>query len=130
PDPLMKETELMHLFALGKVAMTFGVANQLPALLTRYKIAPQSFGIAPLPAGPVAKAAHLGGDVFVINAATSPEKKKAAWKWVEFELSPLNQLWKWQRMHELKMVIFPGAFSSATDVANVPEFKMVEDVIQ
>lgn len=130
PDILISEAELLHLFALGKVAMTFGVANQLPALITRYKIDPQSFGIAPMPAGPAGRAAHLGGNVFVINASASAEKKAAAWKWIEFELSPGNQLWKWVRMHQLQMVIFPGAFSSTSNIANVPEFKMVEDAIQ
>ncbi len=108
PDPLMQEPELLHLFALGKVAMMLGTANQLPALITRYKIDPTAFGIAPLPAGPAGSVAHLGGDIFVINATTTDEKKLAAWKWIEFELSPQNQFWKWNKMHELKMVIFPG----------------------
>ncbi len=130
PDVLMPENEILHLFALGKIAMTFGTENQLPALITRYKIDPQSFGIAPLPAGPAGKAAHLGGDVYVINATTSEEKKNAAWKWVEFDLSPANQLRKWLRMHELKMFVYPGAFSSATNIANQDEFKMVKDALE
>ena len=46
-----------------------------------------------------------------------------------FDLSPANQLWKWNRMHELNMVIFPGAFSSAADLFNLPEFKMVQDAL-
>lgn len=129
PDVLMSEPELLHLFALGKVAMILGTENELPALVTRYKIDPQSFGIAPLPAGPAGHAAHLSGDVYVINAADTAEKKAAAWKWIAFELDPLNQIWKWNRMHDLKMVIFPGAFSSAVQVANVPEFKRVQDAI-
>jgi multiple sugar transport system substrate-binding protein len=129
PDVLMSESELLHLFALGKVAMILGTENELPALITRYKIDPQSFGIAPLPAGPAGKAAHLGGDVYVINASSTGDKKAAAWKWIEFELSPANQLWKWKEMHDLKMVIFPGAFSSTTDVANIPEFKRVADAM-
>ncbi len=130
PDPLMTEAELLHLFALGKIAMTLGTENLLPSLITRYKIDPQSFGIAPLPAGPAGRAAHLGGDVYVINATSSDEKKAAAWKWIEFELSPANQLRKWVRMHQLKMFIFPGAFSSATEIANQPEFKMVKDALE
>jgi multiple sugar transport system substrate-binding protein len=129
PNVLMSETELMHLFALGKVAMIFGTANQLPALITRYKIDAKSFGIAPLPAGPAGRAAHLGGNVFVLNSSSPDVKKAAAWKWVDFELSPQNQLWKWQRMHDLKMVIFPGAFSSAVRIANIPEFALVENVL-
>ncbi len=129
PDILIQEPELLHLFALGKVAMILGVANELPALISRYKIDPQTFGIAPLPAGPAGHAAHLGGNIYVINSSTSDEKKKAAWKWIEFELSPLNQLWKWERMHELNMVIFPGAFGSSTEVTNIPEFKLVKDAL-
>jgi len=112
------------------VAMILGTENELPALITRYKIDPQSFGIAPLPAGPAGRAAHLGGDIYVLNASSSPERKAAAWKWVEFELSPANQLWKWQQMHDLKMVIFPGAFSSTASVANLPEFKRVADAME
>jgi ABC-type glycerol-3-phosphate transport system substrate-binding protein len=129
PDVLMPETELLHLFALGKVAMILGTENQLPALISRYKIDPSAFGIAPLPAGPAGKAAHLSGDIYVINASASKEKKDAAWKWIAFELDPANQIWKWYRMHELKMVIYPGAFSSAVSIANVPEFQRVQDAI-
>lgn len=130
PDALMSESALLHLFALGKVAMLFGTENQLPALITRYKITQDSFGIAPLPAGPAGRAAHLGGNVYVINSTSSEEQKAAAWKWIEFDLSPANQLRKWVRMHELKMVLFPGAFSSATDVANLPEFQRVKDALE
>ena len=129
PDILIQEPELLHLFALGKVAMIFGVANQLPALISRYKIDPQTIGIAPLPAGPAGRAAHMGGNIFVINSSSPEAKKKAAWKWIEFELSPLNQLWKWQRMHELNMAIFPGAFGSSADVIDKPEFKLVKDAL-
>jgi multiple sugar transport system substrate-binding protein len=129
PDILMGEAELRHLFALGKVAMIFGVANDLPSLIARYKLDPQTFGIAPLPAGPAGKAAHLSGDVYVINATSSEDKKLAAWKWVQFDLSPITQLWKWQRMHELFMPIFPSAFSSASNVMDLPEFQMVKDAL-
>ncbi len=130
PDVLMPETELLHLFALGKVAMILGTENQLPALISRYKIDPATFGIAPLPAGPTGiRAAHLSGDIYVINAATTPEKKEAAWKWIAFEMDPAYQLWKWTRMHELKMVIYAGAFSSTASIANVPEFQRVQSAI-
>lgn len=129
PDILMGEAELLHLFALGKVGMIFGVANDLPSLIARYKMDPQAFGIAPLPAGPAGKAAHLSGDVYVINATSSDEKKQAAWKWVQFDLYPITQLWKFQRMHELNMPIYPSAFSSAADLMNQPEFQMVKDAL-
>jgi len=44
-------------------------------------------------------------------------------------LSPLNQLAKWDQMKKLRMPIFPGAFSVATDLVNKPEFKLVKDAL-
>lgn len=128
PDPLMRESELLHLFALGKVAMIFGTSDILPALLTRYGLPETAFGIAPLPAGPAGPAAHLGGQVYVLNAGSPEERKRTAWDFIEFELSPANQLWKWQRVQELGMFILPGAFSPAAQFDNLPGFKMVQGV--
>jgi ABC-type glycerol-3-phosphate transport system substrate-binding protein len=101
----------------------------LPSLITRYGIDPATFGIAPLPAGPGGAAAHLGGDVYVLNASSSEEKRAAAWKWVQFELSPLNQLRKWERMHELGIFIYPGAFSASASVLDLPAFEMVKGAL-
>lgn len=44
-------------------------------------------------------------------------------------MGPANQFWKWNRMHDLNMPIYPGAFSSASDVEHVADFKRVEDSI-
>ncbi len=129
PDLLMPESELLHLFALGKVAMILGTEKELPALISRYKIDPQAFGIAPLPAGPAGPAAHLSGDIYIINANTTPEKKAAAWKWIAFELDPANQVWKFFKMRELNMPVYPGAFSSAVTLTNVPGYQRVQDAI-
>jgi len=129
PDVLMSESELLHLFALGKVAMIFGTEKQLPSLITRYRIDPASFGIAPLPSGPAGPAAHLGGDVYVINSSSSEEERAAAWKWIQFELSPLNQLNKWRRMNEEGIFIYPGAFSASAQVLDLPAFEMVKDAL-
>jgi len=130
PNPLMRETELLHLFALGKVAMIFGTSDQIPALVNRYGLDPNVFGIAPLPAGPARSAAHLGGQVYVLNASDDAAHRQAAWDFVQFEMSPGNQLWKWQRMQELKMVIVPGEFSAAAKIENLPGFQMVQNVMQ
>jgi len=82
-----------------------------------------------MPAGPAGHAAIWGGTC-LSSIPRVREKKAAAWKWVDFELSPGNQLWKWNRMHDLKMIIFPGAFSTAAQIANIPEFAMVENIMQ
>jgi ABC-type glycerol-3-phosphate transport system substrate-binding protein len=76
------------------------------------------------------QASHAGGEVFIINASISKQKRDAAWKYIQFELSPANQLWKWVRMNELGMTIFPGAFSASTNLLNMPEFAMVKEELQ
>jgi ABC-type glycerol-3-phosphate transport system substrate-binding protein len=128
PNPLMREADLQHLFALGKVAMIFGTADQIPTLINRYGLPADTFGIAPLPSGPAGSAAHLGGQVYVLNVSSPPDSRQAAWDFVQFEMSPANQLWKWQRMQELGMVIVPGSFSAAAKFQNLPGFQMVQDV--
>lgn len=130
-NSLPTEENISQMFALGKVAMVMGVAMQLPTLLNKYGLDLNKAGIAPLPAGPDGvRASHAGGEVYVINASISREKQEAAWKYIEHELSPANQLWKWVRMNELKMTIFPGAFSASTNLLNMPEFAMVKEELQ
>ncbi|MBN1594853.1 sugar ABC transporter substrate-binding protein [candidate division FCPU426 bacterium] len=131
PNALPSYEDIAQMFALGKVAMMMSVANQLPSLINKYGLDFSVTGIAPLPAGPTGtRASHAGGEVFIINAAIPKERQEAAWKYIEFELSPANQLWKWVRMNELKMTIFPGAFSASTNLLNMPEFAMVKEELQ
>jgi ABC-type glycerol-3-phosphate transport system substrate-binding protein len=128
PNDLTGPEDVAQMFALGKVGMMMGVAMQLPTLINKYGLSFQATGIAPLPAGPKGlRASHAGGEVFIINAAISKKKRDAAWKYIKFELSPGNQLWKWVRMNELGMTIFPGAFSASTNLLNMPEFAMVKE---
>jgi ABC-type glycerol-3-phosphate transport system substrate-binding protein len=131
PNDLTSAEDVAQMFALGKVAMMMGVAMQLPTLINKYGLNFQDTGIAPLPAGPNGlQASHAGGEVFIINASISKQKRDAAWKYIQFELSPANQLWKWVRMNELGMTIFPGAFSASTNLLNMPEFAMVKEELQ
>jgi len=131
PSDLTSHEDVSQMFALGRVAMMMGVANQLPTLINKYGLNFKAAGIAPLPAGPGGqRASHAGGEVYIINSAISPERQAAAWKYIEFESSPANQLWKWVRMNELKMTIFPGAFSVSTNLLNMPEFAMVKEELQ
>jgi ABC-type glycerol-3-phosphate transport system substrate-binding protein len=130
-NSLPTQENIAQMFALGKVAMMMGVAMQLPSLLNKYGLELKKTGIAPLPAGPDgARASHAGGEIYVINASISKEKQAAAWQYIEHELSPANQLWKWVRMNELKMTIFPGAFSASTNLLNMPEFAKVKEELQ
>jgi len=68
PNPLAGDDELKQLFALGKLAMMAGVANQMPDLITRFGMKPEDLILAPLPAGPTGiHASHSGGDYFIIT---------------------------------------------------------------
>ncbi|MCD4812067.1 sugar ABC transporter substrate-binding protein [bacterium] len=128
PNALPTHENIAQMFALGKIGMMMGVANELPSLINKYGLDFSNAGIAPLPAGPDGlRASHAGGDVFIINASIPKERQQAAWKYIEFDLSPANQLWKWVRMNEMKMTIFPGAFAASTNLLNMPEFAMVKE---
>ena len=129
PNPLASHDELAQLFALGKVAMLMGVPNQMPDLISRYGLKPEDLLLFPLPAGPTGiQATHAGGDYYVVNAQSSPEKKKAAWAYIKASLSPLNQLFRYKRMQALGIPVFPGAFSTTANLSG-PEFKLVQDTL-
>jgi ABC-type glycerol-3-phosphate transport system substrate-binding protein len=130
PQNVLYEYDVEQYFATGKIAMMTGVANRLPVMARRYGLDLSDVEIVPLPAGDTGiKAWHAGGDAFIINSGISEEKKKIAWEYIKYVLSPLNQLWKWKRMKELNMVIFPGDFSCATNLINMPEFAKVKGLL-
>jgi len=131
PQNIFYNYDVEQLFSTGKIAMMIGVANKLPTMARRYGLDLSDVEIVPLPAGPDnIKAWHAGGDAFIINSGISEEKKKIAWEYIKFVLSPLNQLWKWKRMKELNMIIFPGDFSCATNLINMPEFEKVKGLLE
>jgi ABC-type glycerol-3-phosphate transport system substrate-binding protein len=130
PNPLASREELAQLFALGKVSMLMGTPGQMPDLINRYGLDPAQLLLFPLPAGPTGvQATHAGGDYYVVNAGASPEAKRAAFAYIRYILSPLNQLARWKRMHELGIPIFPGAFSTTAQLNGLPEFKLVNDTL-
>lgn len=128
PNPLASRDELAQLFAMGQVAMLMGVAGQMPDLINRYGLKAEDLLLFPLPAGPTGlRATHAGGDYFVVNAAAPPAARRAAFAYIQAVLSPLNQLFRWRRMRELSIPVFPGAFSTTAQLNNLPEFKLVQD---
>lgn len=130
PQNVLYEYDVEQYFSTGKIAMMAGVANRLPVMARRYGLNIADVEIVALPAGDSGiKAWHAGGDAFIINAGISEVKKKLAWEYIKYVLSPLNQLWKWKRMKEQNMVIFPGDFSCATNLINMPEFAKVKGLL-
>lgn len=130
PNPLASQDELAQLFALGHLGMMTGVPSQMPDLISRYGLQSDQLLLFPLPAGPSGqKATHASGEYYIINAASSPEKKAAAWAYIRAMLSPINQLFRWKRMKELGIPVFPGAFSTTAQLNNLPEFRLVQDTL-
>jgi len=130
PQNIFYDYDVEQLFSTGKIAMMLGVANRLPFMNRRYGLDLTNIEIVPLPQGDTGiKGWHAGGDAFIINADSSPEKKRYAWEYIKFVLDAPYQLWKWVRMKELKMIIFPGDFSCATNLINMPEFSKVKDLL-
>ncbi|HDT15511.1 MAG TPA: extracellular solute-binding protein, partial [Firmicutes bacterium] len=124
------QDEVEQLFSAGKVAMMPGVANRLPVMARRYGLDLNTVEIMPLPAGPGGiRAWHSGGNAFVINSGISEERKRLAWEYIRHILHPIRQLWKYNRMKELDMIVFPGDFSATTNLINMPEFRNVKGLI-
>ena len=134
PQNILYEYDVEQLFSTGKVAMMIGVAKRLPVMSRRYGLDINRVQIVPMPAGPDGiKAWHAGGDAFIINSDITGKKKKYAWEYIRYMLSPPHQLWKWVIMNEMKnkygMIIFPGDFSCATNLINMPEFSQVKGLL-
>ncbi len=134
PGNIYYDNDIEQLFSSGKIAMMTGVADRLPVMKRRYGLDIKDVEIVPLPAGPEGiKAWHAGGEVFIMNSDMPDIKKKYAWSYIEYVLSPPYQLWKWVRMNQLRkkigMVIFPGDFSSATNLINMKEFENVKGLL-
>ncbi|HRU38980.1 MAG TPA: sugar ABC transporter substrate-binding protein [Candidatus Goldiibacteriota bacterium] len=130
PQDITYAYDVEQLFSAGKVAMMIGVANRLPVMARRFGLDLNKVEIVPLPSGDTGiKAWHAGGDAFIINSGADEESRKQAWEYIKYVLSPLNQLWKWKRMQELGMVIFPGDFSCSTNLINMPEFAKVKGLL-
>jgi ABC-type glycerol-3-phosphate transport system substrate-binding protein len=131
PQNIFYDYDVEQLFSTGKIAMMLGVAKNLPVMARRYGLDLKTVEIVPLPAGNTGvQAWHAGGEAFIINKAISQEKKDLAWAYITHVMSPPRQLWKFMRMKQLNMVVFPGDFSCATNLINMPEFANVKGLIE
>lgn len=131
PTDILYEADIEQLFSSGKIAMMPAVAKRLPVMARRYGLDMKNVEIVPLPSGPQGiKAWHAGGEAFIVNSNISPEKKEKAWRYIQYELSPPAQLGKYIRMKNLQLPIFPGDFSCATNLINMPEFANIKGLFE
>ncbi|MBN2754826.1 MAG: sugar ABC transporter substrate-binding protein [Candidatus Goldbacteria bacterium] len=131
PTDILYEADVEQLFSSGKIAMMPAVAKRLPVMARRYGLDMKNVEIVPLPAGPQGiKAWHAGGEAFIVNSSISPSKKDKAWRYIQYELSPPAQLGKYIRMKNLQLPIFPGDFSCATNLINMPEFANIKGLFE
>ena len=61
----------------------------------------EQFGIAPLPAGPKAAKAQIGGGYWTLNPASSEEKRQAAWTYVTWRVNPETWKFLWKTQNDL-----------------------------
>ena len=131
PQAITYESDVEQLFATGKTAMMIGVAKRLPVMKRRYGLDMSAVEIVPLPAGNDGiQAWHAGGEAFIINSGLPNQERKRAWRFIEHVSSPAHQLWLWVTMKRKEMIIFPGDFSPATNLINMPEFAKVKGLFE
>jgi sn-glycerol 3-phosphate transport system substrate-binding protein len=85
-DAAIKEDVAKQLFASGKVGITFDSTGSLGSL---NRIVKFDLGVAPLPCH-LKCAAPIGGAALGISAASSQERQRAAWAFVEWMSRPEN----------------------------------------
>lgn len=131
PQNIFYDYDVEQLFSMGKISMMVGVTKRLPVMARRFGLDISNVEVVPLPTGPDGiKGWHAAGEAYVINAAVSDEKKKLAWKYIDYMLSQQTQLHKWTRMKDLGMKPFPEEFSCAITVVNLPEFAKIKNLIE
>ncbi len=86
---LSDNTEYRKYVASNKCGFAFGEDESVKAMIT-YGMNRDVVGLVSMPAGPVRKVTLVGGSYNVINENATPEQKKAAMDWVEYERRPVK----------------------------------------
>ena len=88
-EPITEAMEYRAFIAKNNCGFAFtdeeAVKNMIDAGLNRDVV-----GLISLPAGPVRKVTLVGGSYNVINKNATPEQKKAAMDWIEYEQQPVR----------------------------------------
>ena len=99
--------ELVSDFVTGRSAMYKFYAQDMPRLLSQGLTAEQ-IGLAPLPAGPSGKSvSQMAPRVYIINPTISPEKKRAAFEYIKYNVSKEAMIKRW-KLQEKYGVLAPA----------------------
>jgi len=79
---LLEWADLLQMMAAGKLGMYIATSDNVPVLVTQFKGDYNDYGLSAMPDG---KATLGGGEGFMFNAKSTPEKIKAGLKWVTFK---------------------------------------------
>ncbi len=93
-------------FGAGRAGMFIGGADAYRDLIDTRGLAPDDFGVAPLPLDGADAAALSGGSVDIISARATPEQVDAALAWIQFS--------RFEKFYD-KQVALDNAESSAAD---------------
>ena len=88
-EPIADNAEYRKYVANNKCGFAFADDESIKAM-TIYGLNRDAVGLVSMPAGPVRKVTLVGGSYNVINKNATPEQKKAAMDWIEYERRPVK----------------------------------------
>ncbi|MCL5994524.1 MAG: substrate-binding domain-containing protein [Chloroflexi bacterium] len=93
-------------FVAGRTTMWM-TANTSYSWYIEQGLSLEQLGTAPLPAGPKASAAQIGGGYWTLNPASSKEKQDAAWTYVTWRVHPDTWKFLWKTQNDLGITPTP-----------------------
>ena len=123
-DRTLTFSDLLDQFARGKVGMMPFAVDWVMDVVNK-GMDPDELGLILPPAGPSGKSATaIAGSCYVINAATSQDKKDAAWAYISFNLSKEERTLYFEHQASkgaVAPITIPRTDMSITDFAQFPE---------
>ena len=93
-------------FVAGRTAMWMSANTSYTGYIDQ-GLKQDQLGTAPLPAGPKASAAQIGGGYWTLNPASSEDKRAAAWTYISWRAHPDTWKFLWKTQNDLGITPVP-----------------------